>query len=408
MDEKTFVGGRKMRAYVKAVVIIILAGIGACGFAQEAAKLPAPSVKIISPNDVNAVSKPAFPYIAEITGDDVYIRSGPGTNYYNCGKLRKGDKVKVVNTRFSWSCIVPPAGSFSWISAQYVGIDANNPGAGTVAGDNVRVYAGSDEVRPMHSTSMQLKLNKGEPVRMLGEEKDNYYKIAPPTGAYLWISSEYTKPLASVEKLPEVTLAKVEPNEPNKVVVVVTKKISVEDEKLKEYYELEKRLGAERAKPIEQQNYSDIKKGFADMAANKEAGKAARYAEFLLKQTERCELAVAVAKEIKLQDAQLQQNRDKIDKARTTRLAKLEELGRFAVIGQLKPSSIFGTEPQLRHYRITDETDKTVCYALATGQAATADLSKLMDRKVGLVGTLESHPQTGKALVKFTEVVEIK
>ncbi len=93
---------------------------------------------------------------------------------------------------------------------------------------------------------------------------------------------------------------------------------------------------------------------------------------------------------------------------RATRLAKLEELGRFAVIGQLKTSSIFGSEPQLKHYRITDESDKIICYALPTGQASTMDLSKLIDHKVGLVGTVEAHPQMGKALVKFTEAVELK
>jgi len=394
-----------MRARANLVIIAILVGLAACVFAQEATKPPAPSVKVISPNDVNVVSKLAFPYVAEITGDDVYIRSGSGTNYYNCGKLKKGDKVKVVSTQFSWSRIVPPEGSFSWISAQYVGIDANNPGVGIVTGDNVRVFAGSDYVRPMYSTSLQLKLNKSDRVKLLGEEKDNYYKIAPPTGAYLWISSEYAKPLASAEKLPEITMAKVEPND---TTVIIAPKVSVEAEKLKEYYELEKRLRAERAKPIEQQNYSDIKKAFTEMAANKEAGKAVRYAEFSLKQVERYELVPVVAKEIKLQDAQLQQNREKIDKARTTRLAKLEELGRFAVIGQLKTSSIFGSEPQLRHYRITDESDKIICFALPSGQAAAMDFSKLMDRKVGLVGTLEAHPQTGKALVKFTEIVELK
>jgi len=394
-----------MRARANLVIIAILVGLAACVFAQEATKLPASSVKVISPNDVNAVSKLPFPYIAEIAGDDVYIRSGSGTNYYNCGKLKKGDKVKVVSTQFSWSRIVPPEGSFSWISAQYVGIDANNPGVGIVTGDNVRVFAGSDYVRPMYSTSLQLKLNKSDRVKLLGEEKDNYYKIAPPTGAYLWISSEYAKPLASAEKLPEITMAKVEPND---TTVIIAPKVSVEAEKLKEYYELEKRLRAERAKPIEQQNYSDIKKAFTEMAANKEAGKAVRYAEFSLKQVERYELVPVVAKEIKLQDAQLQQNREKIDKARTTRLAKLEELGRFAVIGQLKTSSIFGSEPQLRHYRITDESDKIICFALPSGQAAAMDFSKLMDRKVGLVGTLEAHPQTGKALVKFTEIVELK
>ncbi len=391
-----------MQFHLNPVIVATLVALASCSFAQEAASLPE---KPASPNDVNAISSLSFPYIAEIIGDDVYVRSGPGTNYYNCGKLKRGDKVKVVRIQYSWSCIVPPDGSFSWISTQYVSIDSNNPGTGIVAGDGVRVYAGSDYVRPIHSTTLQLKLDKGDKVKLLGEEKDNYYKITTPAGAYLWISTEYTKPLAPAGKIPGVTPLKVEPNE---TAAVVTRKGSVEDGMLKVYYALEKQLQAERARPIEQQNYAGIKKAFADIAANKEAGKAARYAEFVIKQIERLEFVLVAAKEVQLQNEQLQQTRDKIDKARAIRLAKLEELGRFAVIGQLKTSSIFGSEPQLKYYRITDESDKIICYALLTGQASTMDLSKLIDHKVGLVGTLEAHPQTGKALVKFTEVIELK
>ena len=392
-----------MQTRVSLAIIAMVGVLAACGFAQPA--VPAPEKKVVSPNDVNATSVLSFPYVAEITGDDILIRSGAGTQYYNCGKLRKGDRVEVVSTLFSWSRIVPPAGSFSWISAQYVSIDANDPNVGIVIGDNVRVYAGSNLFRPIHSTTQQLKLSRGDKVKLLREEQENYYKIAPPTGAYLWVSSEYVKPLGPVGQVKAVVEVKAEPNA---TTVVAPVKVSIEAEKVKEYYELEKRLAAERTKPMDQQNYAGIKKALSNLAANKEAGKAKRLAEFSLKQVERYEMAVTVSKEIQLQDSQLRQNRERIDKARESRLSKLEVLGRFAAIGQFKPSSIFGAEPQLRHYRIMDESGKTVCYAQPVGPAATADFSKLLDRKVGLVGTLEAHPQTGKAIVKFTEVVELK
>jgi len=400
-----------MRSYTRLVIVAILAGLVSSGFGQDPNK---PAGRVASPNDVNAVSALSFPYAAEIAGDDVYVRSGAGTNYYNCGKLKKGDRVQVVSTMFSWSRIVPPPGSFSWISAQFVAIDPNSPGVGIVTGDNVRVYAGSDEVRPMHSTSLQLKLNRGDKVKLLGEQKDNYYKIASPSGAYLWVSSEYVKPLAPsagvVVAVTEVSEASTERRkvEPNDVTGVGAPKISVEAEKLKEYYELEKRLKAERAKPVEQQSYSAIKKAFVEIAANKEAGRASRFAERTIRQVERFELAVVVAKEVKLQDTQLELTRERIDKMHATKLANLEELGRFTVIGQFKTSSIFGAEPHLRHYRITDESDNAICYAFGVGQAATLDFSKFIGHKVGLVGTLEAHPQTAKALVKFTEIVELK
>jgi hypothetical protein len=190
--------------------------------------------------------------------------------------------------------------------------------------------------------------------------------------------------------------------------VVVAPKISVEEQKLKEYYALEKQIEAERAKPIAQQNYANIKKMLVKISSNKDAGKAARYSKFVLNRIERFELAFEVVKAVRLQNKQLQQIQDGIDKARAARLAKIRNLGRFAVIGRLQTSSIYGTEAELKHYRVIDDSGKALCYALASGPASKKDLSKLVGRKVGLVGTIEPHPQTKGALVRFTNIAELK
>ncbi len=379
--------------------MVVVASAALIGPLQPAAT----AVEGSTATDSNAVAVPAFPYVAEITGDDVYIRSGPGTNYYACGKLQKGERVTVVNQQFSWSCIVPPAASFSWIYVPYVSIDPDNPDTGIVTGDNVRVYAGSDQVKPIHST-LQLKLNRGEKVKLLGEEKDNYYKIAAPTGAYLWVSTQFTRPIArTAARKPVVEV--VGPNEPSDGNEVVVEPAAA---KLKEFRELQKRIAAERSKPIEQQNYAEIRAALEELAKDKEAGKAARYCEFALRQVERYELAVAVSKELSLQNKQLHQTQDKIERARSMRLAQLRELGRFAVIGRLRSSIIYGSAPELRHYRIVDESGKTICYARPTGEALNKDFSGLVGRKVGLVGQIVPHPTTGGALVKFTELEEIQ
>jgi uncharacterized protein YgiM (DUF1202 family) len=199
-----------MRSYVSLSILIIVAALACVGFTQQT---PAAS------GDSQEVEATSFPYTAEITGDDVYIRSGPGTNFYRCGKLNKGDKVKVVDKQFSWSRIIPPAGSFSWISMQYVSISPSDSTVGIVNGDNVRVYAGSDFVKPLYSTSLQGKLSKGEKVKLLGEQLDDYYKIAPPPFAYLWVSTDFTKPVPEpvATPAPITPVTTVEPNEPAEV-----------------------------------------------------------------------------------------------------------------------------------------------------------------------------------------------
>jgi len=382
-------------------IIVILTVLASVAFARKAAAAPEKSVTMTS--DPNATI-PSFPYIAEITGDRVNVRCGPGTQYYSCGKLNKADRVKVVKHQFSWCCIVPPAGSFSWISTQYVRINPNEPTIGTVIGDNVRVWVGAENLRPMYSTTCRIKLNKGEKVKLLGEEKDRYYKIAPPTGAYRWVSTEYTKALGPAgEVRPPVAIAPT----PDTNAIVPTK-ISVEAKKLEEYYALEKQIKAERAKPISQQNYNSIKKALLKIAANREAGKAGRYSELAIKQIKCFELALEVAKAVRLQDNKLQQDIQRIEKARVARLAEIQDLGRFAAVGQLQTSSVYGSELEPIRYRIIDDSNKIVCYASATGAASKMDLSKLVGRKVGLVGTIQPHPPTKGALVRFAEIVELK
>lgn len=389
-----------MRYLINLFIFITLACLVSSTFGQQAATSPEEPA---SADDASTVGVPAFPYLAEITGDNVYIRSGAGTNYYHCGKLNKGDKVKVVSRQFSWSRIVPPAGSFSWISVQYVRIDPDDPNTGIVTGDNVRVYAGSDYTKPLYSASLQGRLSKGDKVKLLGEQMDDYYKIAPPPFAYLWVSTNFTKPLAPVGKVPLTIKPTADPNDTTIGPRQITKNVSPEA-MLEEYYALRKQIQAERIKPIDQQNYVNIKKVLSQIAENDQAGRAARFAEFALKQVEDFELALAVNKEVQLQDEQLQKIIERIDKACATRIAQVEDFGRFAVIGKLQPFTTYGPG----HYRIVDETNTTICYALPTGQASEMDLSNLIDHKVGLLGTIEPHLQTTGALVRFTKIVELK
>lgn len=391
-------GGRSIFALACTVGLVALC------FAQPGT---GPSGQSVSPTDANALSAQPFPYFAEIIGDDVNIRAGAGTNFYSCGRLYRGDRVKVVGSQSGWCRIVPPAGSFSWISMRCVSINLDNPAMGMVTGDNVHVYAGSDYVEPMHSTQRQVTLNRSDMIKLLGEEKDDYYKIVPPDGAFLWVSAQYSRPIAPVESTPPPTVP--EPNALSETTpdTNAPPEVSAEAKKLEEFYVLKKQLEAERAKPAGQQNYADVKKALKAIAEDEEAGKAARYAQFMIKQIERCELAQVVAKEVQLQSEQLQQTRSQIDEARAKRLAEVKNLGRFAVMGEFQSSTIYGPDTQEERYRVIDESGKITCYAVPTGSASQTDLSKFIDQKVGLVGTIEPHPPTAGALVRFTDIVPL-
>jgi uncharacterized protein YgiM (DUF1202 family) len=406
-----------MESCLRLTVILSLAVLASPAFTAQPAPSKAAEADSGSP-EVDA-NLPAMPFMAEMTSDDV-VRSGAGTNYYYCNKLKKGDKIKVVGSRYSWLQIVPPAGSYAWISKQYVQVEPPNTAVGTVIGEGVRVYAGSDDVQPMHSTSIVAKLNRGDTVTLLGEEKDGYCKITPPEGAYLWVSNQYVKPLVSLipptQPVPSAPAPPPSPfpastpaNIPPAVSPTEPARPMAEDEqKTKEVLLIKEQLDAEKAKPAQEQNFSEMKKTLSEIAANKQTPKAARNAQNLLKTIERYELAKEVSEALKLQDEQTGQTRQRIEEARAAKLSQFEDTGIYAVIGQLKESTIFAEAPGIKYYRITDNEGKTICYARPAGEAVNKDLSALMDKNVGLFGTIEPRPDLGGALVEFTNITELK
>jgi uncharacterized protein YgiM (DUF1202 family) len=432
MEKNLFEGGLRMESFKRFAVIVLLAAFCSTGYALQPAGTSPVKTSNVDSNDANL---PAMPFLSEITSDDVYVRSGPGTNYYYCGKLKKGDKVKVVAGKFSWLQISPPAGSYCWISKQYVEISPQSA-TGKVIGDAVRVYAGSDDVQPMHSTTMLVKLNNGDKVSLLGEEKEDYYKISPPEGAYLWVSNQYARPVGSLmpaeqpatpAQQPTIPMpssppsaaapfpapaeaAKLKtptPNEPPGT-SPAPGPVSIDDQKGVEVRQLKERVDAERAKPADQQNFTELKKELAEIANNKQTYRAAKNAQGLLKTIERCELVRAVATADKLQEQQFGQTQQRIETAHAEQLAKFDDLSVFAVIGQLKESPLFAETPGVKYYRVAGSDDKTICYAKPTGAAVNMDLSQFIDKKVGLIGTIEANHELGGALVEFTNIVELK
>ena len=126
-------------------------------------------------------------FVGEVTVATVNVRSGPSTNYYVVTRLGAGERVTVADEENGWYAIVPPEKCYSVISKHYVDVGAD--GEGVVNGNAVRVRAGSD-LDP-HRYAVQLKLNKGAEVKVLGDDADGFLKIIPPKGAYLWAHTDY-------------------------------------------------------------------------------------------------------------------------------------------------------------------------------------------------------------------------
>ncbi len=195
------------------------------------------------------------PFTGVVTGTNVYVRSGAGINHYPCMKLSSPEKVQVVGEVPGWYKIIPPKGSFSLISKKYVHVEGKT---GTVTGTNVLVRAGSGlALYATRIESIQTKLNIGDRVNIIGQQGD-YYKITPPEGVYLWISSRYVKPVGPTTR-PSTLPATVttQPTTSKTIVITTTQPETLRNE-LAEFESAEKAFQAEMKKPREARNLSAL------------------------------------------------------------------------------------------------------------------------------------------------------
>lgn len=103
-----------------------------------------------------------------VTGNQLNVRSGPGTNYGRVSSLNTGDRVNILE-QFTiggtkWGCI-----DKGWISLDYVYIDGTtgeNSGTGTVTGDQLNIRTG-----PGTTYGTNGSLNKGDTVKILTQIK---------------------------------------------------------------------------------------------------------------------------------------------------------------------------------------------------------------------------------------------
>ncbi len=148
----------------------------------------------------------AQPFVGSITADRVYVRSGPGSNYYELGQLSKGDLVQVVASRQGWYQILPPNGTFCMVAKDFVDVDSSGT-AGTTKADYVNVRAGTALSKAREPSAVLTVIRKGTKLTILGST-DKYYEIAPPEKAYVYINPQFVKNSGVVAeyKVPDLKL----------------------------------------------------------------------------------------------------------------------------------------------------------------------------------------------------------
>ena len=132
-----------------------------------------------------ASAQQTYPYLGEVTGDRVNVRSGQSANFERLCQLDKGDEVLVLEKEYSWYKIQLPASAKSYVHKKYVQYLGQN--AGGIIADSVNIRAGAG----IHHTVVG-QLEQGEQI-FIEEESEDWYRIQPVIDSYGWIAEEFVK-----------------------------------------------------------------------------------------------------------------------------------------------------------------------------------------------------------------------
>ena len=132
-------------------------------------------------------------FVGVINGTSVFVRSSPREDAYPTMKLEKGQKVTVVGIKFKWLKILPPEGSFAYVPKAYV----NLRGDGKVGRASREVIAKVGSTLNQLKTAPMAKIDEGQDVEILGEQ-DEYYKVKPPEGTYLYVNESFVDPVQAL------------------------------------------------------------------------------------------------------------------------------------------------------------------------------------------------------------------
>lgn len=160
---------------------------------------------ILAPAGIAAAQPASQPSSAQavewlrVRGDRVNLRARPDRNATIVAVASDGDILECVGGEFGWRAVVPPAGVFSYVAAEFVELDADGRGRVKVEAGKLRVRVGSrvTELDPLRS-DVQTWLANGAEVRVI-ERGEKWLKIEPPDDVVLYVADEYVAPASGAE-----------------------------------------------------------------------------------------------------------------------------------------------------------------------------------------------------------------
>lgn len=378
---------------------------------------------------VDQIENSPFQFIGQVNSENVHVRSGPGENHYPTLRLNKGAEVTVVGIKFDWLKVLPPEGSYSVISRDFVKLTEGTK-TGVVTATNVRVRA-AGSVSNL-KTMIQCHLNPGDEVTILGEE-DGYYQIEPPADSYVFVNQKFVtpvrqinvKPIARQDRQPQrpqgTFVAPPLPDADASVAGPTTQPVNAGDAtaqkpttqpvrwdlaKIETEFDRLEDLARNSAKMrLDEQPIRDLIAGYEGLAAQQSLPLAMRQVTQVRLLTLRAKLK-SQDEYLATRKVQEQADRKLADLRAQREAVEQRMIGNVTVytaVGTLQASTLQAGSGTL--YRLTDPaTGRTLCYVRGTKDPK---FVTFVDRFVGVKGELTNDPQLGMKVIPATEIVAV-
>jgi uncharacterized protein YgiM (DUF1202 family) len=355
------------------------------------------------PNAAPDVENSKYQFLGTVNSNAVYVRTGPSENYYAAVKLDKGAQVTVVGIKFDWLKILPPEGSFSYVAKAYV--EKRGDGTiGRVTKPDLNVRAGS--TLTAMKTQVQTKLNENDDVEIIGEQ-DEYFKIKPPAGAYLYVNKQFVDPgkalnATEVAVKPEedrtaagptthptgdVAIAATQPA----VEVAMATTQAVDPAAEAQYDKLEAQYLALPGKPLDEQPLTEMLAGYQALAkGEKIPDSMRRMADFrvgVLKSRLVAKEQLATVRKNQEENVRKQEALKAEQQELETRLAQSRVI-LYTAVGTLRASSLQAGGQTL--YRLTDPANGRTIVYIRTNDPK---LSGMLGQFIGVKGEVIADPQ---------------
>ena len=398
----------------------VIAFLGIC-----AALLPGSSYaqeQVLIPKEGHSTSQPASEdtvseYWLRVTAPLVNVRSRADANSVIMAQVAEDALLRASGSEFGWHRILPPAGAFSYVAAEFVDRRSDTEGIVSVASGTLRVRVGStvQELDPWKS-EVQTLLKRGTRIRIVGQQGE-WLKIEPPEEVYAYISDEYVvrisdevaqrllkaKPTTSQPASTPATSEKTTTTAPagpdlsgpwGERLLLVEAAIETEDRKplLEQAWD----PTIERLQPIAQQQVdpmvSQLARAWISLLEGRKVDQAVvRSADDILRQAAR-------------ERAQYERELERLERVRQ----RATSGPAFDARGILLRSYVAQTDEGEPLYKLQDAVTQRLVGYVKPGPNLKADPERLLGKYVGLRGERRKDADLGTDVYEATEIVVLK